>query len=177
MLEKRNVLWRRLLRQHEGAPSHLLLQGGDQIYADEVVSLHRRARHNPLAAWSYRPKGDIGTLRVAMRRERFRRNVELYRQPQLAQIMARVPMLAIWDDHDICDGWGSLPPERQDSDFDRAVFAVARELYLVFQHGAVAPDYPPSFGDRTVAVSAGTCACQISMSSRPTCAPSGGTTE
>src|SRR3546814_3998934 len=54
-----------------------------------------------------------------------------------------------WDDHDICDGWGSLPPERMDSPFGRAVFAVARELYLLFQQGAVAPDYPPAFGDRS----------------------------
>ncbi|MGE5765722.1 MAG: alkaline phosphatase D family protein, partial [Bacteroidota bacterium] len=147
-LEKRNVLWQRLARQHEAAPFHVLLQGGDQIYADEVASLHRRARHNPLAAWSYRTQHDIGPLRAAMRRELFRRYLELYRQPQVAHIMARVPMLAIWDDHDICDGWGSLPPERQDSDFGRAVFAVSRELYLLFQHGAVAPDYPPAFGDR-----------------------------
>ncbi|HMA15133.1 MAG TPA: alkaline phosphatase D family protein, partial [Kiloniellaceae bacterium] len=147
-LEKRNVLWQRLARQHEAAPFHVLLQGGDQIYADEVASLHRRARHNPIAAWSYRTQGDIGPLRAAMRRELFRRYHELYRQPQVAHIMARVPMLAIWDDHDICDGWGSLPPERQDSDFGRAVFAVSRELYLLFQHGAVAPDYPPAFGDR-----------------------------
>lgn len=151
-LEERNVLWRRIARQHESAPFHLLLQGGDQIYADEVASLHRRARHNPLAAWSYHAQGDVGPLREAMRRELFRRYLELYRQPQLAHVMARVPMLAIWDDHDICDGWGSLPPERQDSDFGRAVFAVSRELYLLFQHGAVAPDYPPAFGDRD-----GTC--------------------
>src|SRR3546814_11935802 len=64
-------------------------------------------------------------------------------------MVARVPTLAIWDDHDICDGWGSLPPERMDSPFGRAVFAVARELYLLFQQGAVAPDYPPAFGDRS----------------------------
>src|SRR3546814_18303358 len=84
-----------------------------------------------------------------MRRELFRRYLELYRQPKVAWMVARVPTLAIWDDHDICDGWGSLPPERMDSPFGRAVFAVARELYLLFQQGAVAPDYPPAFGDRS----------------------------
>src|SRR3546814_270240 len=84
-----------------------------------------------------------------MRRELFRRYLELYRQPKGAWMVARVPTLAIWDDHDSCDGWGSLPPERMDSPFGRAVFAVARELYLLFQQGAVAPDYPPAFGDRS----------------------------
>ena len=147
-LEERNVLWRRLDRQHAAAPFHLLLQGGDQIYADEVATFYRQSRRRPTATLSYRTGGEVSSLREAMRLELFRRYLELYRQPQVAHIMARVPMLAIWDDHDICDGWGSLPPERQDSDFGRALFAVARELYLLFQHGAVAPDYPPSFGDR-----------------------------
>src|SRR3546814_7662384 len=43
-LDERNVLWRRLARQHEAAPFHLLLQGGDQIYADEVARLHKIGR-------------------------------------------------------------------------------------------------------------------------------------
>src|SRR3546814_11936078 len=64
-------------------------------------------------------------------------------------MVARVPTLAIWDDHDICDGWSSLQPERMDSPFGRAVFAVAREPSLLFQQAAVAPDYPPPFGVRT----------------------------
>lgn len=148
-LEERNVLWRRLARQHEAAPFHLLLQGGDQIYADEVASLHTLARHHPVAAWAYREKADVPALHEAMRQELFRRYLELYRQPKMAWLVARAPTLAIWDDHDICDGWGSLPPERMDSPLGRAVFQVARELYLLFQQGCVAPDYPPAFPDRS----------------------------
>jgi len=148
-LEERNALWRRLARQHEDAPFQLLLHGGDQIYADEVASLHRRARFRPLAAWAYRVEGDLAPLREAMRRELFRRYLELYRQPQVAWLLARVPSIAMWDDHDICDGWGSLPPERMDSPIGRTIFEVAREFYLLFQHGCVAPDYPPCFRDRT----------------------------
>ena len=148
-LEERNVLWRRLAGQHEAAPFHLLLQGGDQIYADEVADLHELARHRPLAAWAYKVDADVAAVREAMRRELFRRYLELYRQPQVAWMFARVPSLAIWDDHDICDGWGSLPPERLDSPLGRAVFEVAREFYLLFQHGCVAPDYPAGFPDRS----------------------------
>src|SRR3546814_13339233 len=68
---------------------HLLLQAGDQIYPDEGASLHKRARHNPLAAWSYRVEGDIGPLREAMQRELFRRYLELYRQPKVAWKIGR----------------------------------------------------------------------------------------
>lgn len=148
-LAERNVLWRRLARQHEEGPFHLLLQGGDQIYADEVANLHQLARHRPLAAWAYGVDADVAAVRDAMRRELFRRYLELYRQPQTAWLMARVPTLAMWDDHDICDGWGSLPPERMDSPLGRCVFEVAREFYLLFQQGCVAPDYPPAYPDRS----------------------------
>jgi hypothetical protein len=57
--------------------------------------------------------------------------------------MARVPSLAMWDDHDICDGWGSLPAARLDDPVGRLLFAVAREHFLMFQLGA-RPDRPPT---------------------------------
>src|SRR3546814_15675984 len=66
----------------------------------------------------------------------------------MAWMVARVPTLAMWDDHDICDGWGSLPHERMDSPLGRSLFEVARELYLLFQQGVGADDYPPTFPDR-----------------------------
>ncbi|MDZ7748543.1 MAG: hypothetical protein U5K43_06620 [Halofilum sp. (in: g-proteobacteria)] len=62
--------------------------------------------------------------------------LELYAQPETAWLMARVPSLCMWDDHDICDGWGSLPPGRLDAPLGRLVFAVAREFFLLFQLGA-----------------------------------------
>src|SRR3546814_3583168 len=84
-----------------------------------------------------------------MRRELFRRYLELYSQPQMAWMVARVPTLAMWDDHDICDGWGSLPHERMDSPLGRSLFEVAREFFLLFQQGVAADDYPPAFPDRS----------------------------
>src|SRR3546814_16346261 len=72
-LDARNVLWRGLARQHEQAPFHRLMQGGDQLFADDVASPHKRASPKPLAAWQSRVDSDYGRLREGDRTERFRR--------------------------------------------------------------------------------------------------------
>lgn len=41
---ERNALWHRLARQHEQRPFQLLLHGGDQIYADEMLDMHPSLR-------------------------------------------------------------------------------------------------------------------------------------
>ena len=38
--DERNAMWRRLRIEHENQPFQLLLQGGDQIYADELLNSH-----------------------------------------------------------------------------------------------------------------------------------------
>lgn len=132
-IAERDGLWCRLAQQHAQHPFHLLLQGGDQIYADEIANLHALERHHPVVAWRRHRSADAGPLREAMRKELFLRYLELYRHPDMAWLMARVPTLAMWDDHDICDGWGSLPAERLDSPLGRGIFEVAREFFLLFQ--------------------------------------------
>ena len=63
--------------------------------------------------------------------------------------MARVPTLAIWDDHDICDGWGSLYRSKTYSEVGQCLYRVAREMYLLFQHAAIEADIPDLFLDKT----------------------------
>jgi hypothetical protein len=64
-----------------------------------------------------------------------------FAQPEYAWLAARVPTLAIWDDHDICDGWGSLSETVLRSAVGAALFDAARQAYMVFQMGC-APDSP-----------------------------------
>ena len=141
--EERNVLWQRLGRQHEADPFHLLLQGGDQIYADEMLDSRPELR-----AWrdgeppATRDPNVLLAIRNALRTHLFDRYLQLYTQDGPAALLARIPSLCMWDDHDICDGWGSLKPAQLDSPIGRAVFGVARELFMLFQLGAH-PDGPP----------------------------------
>jgi hypothetical protein len=143
LTEERNLLWRRLGAQVEERGVHLLLHGGDQLYADEMLEIDPA-----LLAWrGGRPAG-IGSAPPPDLEDRlgdylFRRYLEAYAQPAVARVMARVPSLAIWDDHDICDGWGSRPVEQLDAPLGRLVFRVAREQYLLFQMAATAAAPPP----------------------------------
>lgn len=140
---ERNALWARLAAEHEAAPFQLLLHGGDQIYADEATG------HHPLTAgWprhldpSPSPEA-LEDLRRTLSEDFAARYLRLLAQPGFAFLAARVPSLAMWDDHDICDGWGSLKPAILDSPQGRVLFAVARRMFLLFQMGAT-PDLLPA---------------------------------
>ncbi|MEX2408655.1 MAG: alkaline phosphatase family protein, partial [Rhodovibrionaceae bacterium] len=61
-----------------------------------------------------------------------------------SKLMARVPSLAIWDDNDICDGWGIVPAAQLDAPVGRTFFDVAREHFLLFQLGTT-PEKLPDF--------------------------------
>ncbi|MDN5850513.1 MAG: alkaline phosphatase family protein [Nitrococcus sp.] len=146
---ERNALWRRLAREHAERPFQLLLQGGDQIYADEMFDLHPALR-----AWTNRERPFADGVKYCelaedLRNYLFARYLELYGQPATAWLMARVPSLAMWDDHDICDGWGSLPCAQLDSPIGRSVFQIARELFLLFQLGAPRDELPAICPDRS----------------------------
>ena len=124
-------------RSTSGAGLHLLLHGGDQLYADEVLGAHPRVaewRDSVSRVAAEMPFDDH--MATAIERYLLHRYLSLYAQPQIASVLARVPSLMMWDDHDIIDGWGSLRPRRLDSDIGRGMFANARRLFCVFQLGA-----------------------------------------
>ena len=138
--EERNLMWRRLATEHAKAPFALLLHGGDQLYADEASEAHPT-----LAAWAESAMDERDAFvfddEVERRATRFfvERYAALYAQPDVAPLLATVPSLMMWDDHDIFDGWGSHPPALLDSDVGRGLFAVARRAFLLFQR-ALSPE-------------------------------------
>jgi len=144
-LEERNAMWQRLQSEHDAAPFQLLLQGGDQIYADELLNSHpalkRWARGGRVRQADATAEPDLAeTLRDGF----FDLYLDILGQPAISGMMAHVPSLAMWDDHDICDGWGSLRPAKLDAPEGRTLFAAAREHFLLFQYGA-RPDELPGF--------------------------------
>lgn len=132
----RNAGWDQLAGQHARRPFHLLLQGGDQLYADDVwravpalAAWHRLPRRQRLAA-------DLpGDAIEAVRDHYFLSYLRQWSQPELAPVLAAIPSLMMWDDHDIFDGWGSLRAELQDCAVYRAVWTCAREAFAQFQLG------------------------------------------
>ena len=144
---ERNVMWARLAEQHRAAPFALLLHGGDQVYADEDTHGHPLSHDWPEKIPRDPLPHDIDDLRAHLRTGFAARYIAQLEHPDYAWLVARVPALAQWDDHDICDGWGSLPRSRTYSPVGQCLFEVAKEATLAFQHGTTEGDLPARFTD------------------------------
>jgi hypothetical protein len=140
--EVRNAMWRRLAEQHRDRPFNLMIQGGDQIYADEMTRAHPISENWPKTYRETLADVEKEELRVALDRAFLDRYLEQMAQEYPAWLMARVPSVCMWDDHDICDGWGSLRERKLDSALGRLIFEVAREHFLLFQFGVGADEVP-----------------------------------
>ncbi|MEX3014648.1 alkaline phosphatase D family protein [Gymnodinialimonas hymeniacidonis] len=145
--EERNVMWAHLADEHRRAPFALLLHGGDQVYADEATHGHPLSEDWPDKIPRDPLPHDIDDLRAHLRERFAERYIAQLKHPNYAWLVARVPALAQWDDHDICDGWGSLPRSRTYSPVGQCLFEVAKEATLAFQHGTIAGDLPARFDD------------------------------
>jgi PhoD related phosphatase len=146
---ERNAMWLRLCKQHEDASFNLMLHGGDQLYADEVTKAHPLSEGWPKRVPDRLNDTQNNQLHAALERAFFDRYSTLYRHPEIAEMCARVPSLAMWDDHDICDGWGSMRDELLDTDVGKTLFHIARKNFLLFQAGAIEEYLPAIFPDRT----------------------------
>ena len=138
------ALWQQMLKEHglgldggnHDSPSgiHVLVGGGDQIYADSLPVLRE------LDDMAHR---DLRRLRSSVdRRDRaLREYLNLYQQrwsqPDVAAMLARVPVVFTWDDHDIFDGWGSHGEDIQSNPAYLDVFDSARMAFRAFQLGGV----------------------------------------
>lgn len=138
------ALWKDILRRHRGRPEgqshragyHLLVGGGDQVYADSLW--HRQ----PLKKYESTPLDAAPGTRLTddeVRQVRLQ-YVELYAERwserEIRDVMARVPGVFTWDDHDIFDGWGSHDERRQRPDnYFGQVYEAARDAFHAFQVG------------------------------------------
>ncbi|MBY5934781.1 alkaline phosphatase family protein [Tateyamaria omphalii] len=148
--DERNAMWARLRDDHRNNPFHLLLHGGDQIYADEVTLGHPLSEDWPESVPKDPERADLRELRAHLRRGFFERYMKFFDTcPAFMELAASVPSLCQWDDHDICDGWGSLPRSRTYSPVGQTLYEVAREATLIFQHACTLDDMPGRFHDKT----------------------------
>ncbi len=144
---ERNERWLHLAAAHQRAPFHLLLQGGDQLYADALW------RTPVFAQWRRRPAGPhLSTpftpdMDEAARDFYFESYCRLWAQPELAPVLASIPSLMMWDDHDIVDGWGSYDDDWQQSPVFRGLWSAAREHFALFQLAARPEALPAGFSD------------------------------
>ncbi|NDV99929.1 alkaline phosphatase D family protein [Salipiger sp. PrR002] len=145
--EERNAMWQRLLGQHRDSAFGLMLMGGDQIYADEATDGHPLSDEWPDDIPETPTPAQLADLERHLRARFYERYLSTFSAPGFSEVSAEVPALCVWDDHDICDGWGSLHRDATRSAVGQLLFRVARETYLLFQHAAREEDVPQLFLD------------------------------
>tara|TARA_R110000751_G_scaffold75533_9_gene152168 strand:+ start:2379 stop:3839 length:1461 start_codon:yes stop_codon:yes gene_type:complete len=150
-IAQRNALWHDLCQRHELKPFSLLLHGGDQIYADAVWQCHPDITAWHQASNSHK-KSAVFTDEMADAVLKFYLDhyITIYSLPRIACLMAQVPSVMMWDDHDIFDGWGSHAGGFQEMAVARGMFDAARYAFMVMQL-CTAPDgsaLPDSIYDR-----------------------------
>lgn len=147
--EQRNPLWRNLVEKNAESSFHLLLQGGDQLYADPVWK-----KVPELGAWKRLPASKrfsapfTPEMAQDVRDYYFDEYCRVWSQEDLAPVLADTPSLMMWDDHDIIDGWGSYPQIWHDCEVMQGVWSAAREHFALFQLAARPDDLPEGFSDR-----------------------------
>lgn len=118
---------------------HLLLMGGDQVYADSIWQ-----DVEDLGAWASlkNEKADKESPTSEMLAKMHDFYCDLYikrwakparQRSHFAALMARIPTLMMWDDHDIIDGWGSYSDSRNSCPVFQALFNEARFAFNTFQ--------------------------------------------
>lgn len=143
-----NCVWRLMADKHRQVPYHLLLQGGDQVYADGMWEVP-----GPMQNWVKKDwkAGNAAKPSAAMQKQLDDFYFDLYTkswsEPEIATLFASIPSIAMWDDHDLIDGWGSYEKDRQDCPVYGAIWQAASKAYATFQqHLAEGERRPGSIG-------------------------------
>ncbi|XP_070538318.1 uncharacterized protein [Ptychodera flava] len=120
-----NVMWIHMRLEHAKKPFHILILGGDQVYADPIIVNLKKERK----ARGIDETDTTGLLEEA-RAKYFELYISRWRQPEQACMLSRIPSFMMWDDHDIFDGWGSF---REITPFMEETYKAARENFNLFQ--------------------------------------------
>jgi hypothetical protein len=132
-------LWRDVLNTHQNRPFHVMLGGGDQIYNDAAMrqtTLFKQwtENKNPLqkhnAPFTEEMQNELEHFYLD-------RYSMWFSQGLFGMANSQIPMVNIWDDHDIIDGYGSYPHHFMQTPVFTGIGAVAFKYYMLFQHQSV----------------------------------------
>lgn len=137
-------LWRDVLNNHQSRPFHVMIGGGDQIYNDRVMS-ETRLFQDWLSIKNPHHKHQT-PFSIEMRDELEEFYLERYSmwfsQGLFGMANSQIPMINVWDDHDIIDGFGSYPHHFMSTPVFCGLGAVAFKYYMLFQHQSVVEEGP-----------------------------------
>lgn len=133
-------LWRDILNHHQYQPYHILIGGGNQIYNDVVMK-----RVTRFHAW-LNTKNDSEKLSAPFTSEMqqeletfyLERYSRCFSQGMFSLANSQIPMVNMWDDHDIVAGFGSYSDDFMSSPVISGLGNVAFKYYMLFQHQSLA---------------------------------------
>lgn len=132
-------MWRDVLNNHQSRPFHVMLGGGDQLYCDAVMRqtthfqdwlMIRNPLHKHNAPFSPEMQDDLEAFYL----ERY---CMWFSQGLFGLANSQIPMVNIYDDHDIIDGFGSYPDHFMSSPVFSGLGNVAFKYYMLFQHQSI----------------------------------------
>ncbi|KAJ2984492.1 hypothetical protein NUW58_g6030 [Xylaria curta] len=134
-------MWRDVLNVHQTRPFHVMIGGGDQVYNDVV---ERKARLFREWIAIKNPLHKINAPFTAPMQEELEmfyleRYMLWFSQGLFGLANSQIPMVNMYDDHDIIDGFGSYPHHFMKSPVFSGLGNVAFKYYMLFQHQTV-PD-------------------------------------
>lgn len=126
-------MWERMHLDHTAEPLSLLVLGGDQIYADAIWE--QSWMHDFAEKTDEQMKGADVTPEMEANLDGFYERLYLrqWGAAPVAAMLASVPSIMMWDDHDIFDGWGSHPEELQGCPVYKRIFQSALRAFRLFQ--------------------------------------------
>ncbi|PNH46778.1 hypothetical protein VD0004_g1361 [Verticillium dahliae] len=137
-------MWRDVLNNHQTNPFHVMIGGGDQVYNDCLIGQSDLFNdwldiRNPLqkhnAPFTPAMQNELESLYL----ERY---CMWFSQGLFGLANSQIPMINMWDDHDISDGYGSYPHHDQNSPCFSGLGAVAFKYYMLFQHQSIPVETP-----------------------------------
>lgn len=139
------AMWDQLTRKHAEVGFHLLLMGGDQLYADVIWEVVPEIKEWAEKRFAERLEAKFTKeMEVNVENFYFATYCQRWSQPPIARALAQIPTLMMWDDHDIFDGWGSYPIEQQNCHVYKGIFKHASEHFSLFQLQADSEHMPTS---------------------------------
>ncbi|KAI8719596.1 hypothetical protein NCS52_00740800 [Fusarium sp. LHS14.1] len=132
-------MWRDVLNNHQTRPFHLMIGGGDQIYNDCVADECELFKEwlsikNPVHkhTTAFTPE-----MQDEMEKFYLERYSMWFSQGLFGLANSQIPMVNMYDDHDIFDGYGSYPHHDMKSPVFSGLGAVAFKYYMLFQHQSI----------------------------------------
>jgi hypothetical protein len=132
-------MWRDVLNSHQSQPFHVMIGGGDQIYNDKCMQettifkewlMTKNPLHKHNAPFTPEMQAELENFYL----ERY---CMWFSQGLFGMANSQIPMVNMYDDHDIIDGFGSYPHHFMNSPVFSGLGNVGFKYYMLFQHQSV----------------------------------------